>query len=353
MNLVTLFSNSNSIADRVRSELAGVFDLHVVPLACMAELDPLSHSVVDVDLKDTSRLPVLKSWLQRKPKNAKVIFVTDKAHRIEEARANALGATDVLYRPIDGKKLLAILSREVAGLGGSSSDFAQQGAYGVAAAHDSLKDIFSTACLGTSLNAAAINSAGEAVVGQIESQGLAAWIEAVRKHHSQTYQHCLLVTGLAVAFGQHLGVSHADRQRLSFAGMLHDIGKARVPVALLEKPGPLDQDEQAIMREHPLLGLHALENATDLQKEMINAVAQHHEYLDGSGYPYGLQGNDISDLVRMLTICDVFGALIERRSYKPPLSGETAYQILLDMGPRLDKVLCREFRFAQKLDQAA
>src|SRR6476620_7638308 len=123
MNLVTLFSNSNSIADRVRSELAGVFDLHVVPLACMAELDPLSHSVVDVDLKDTSRLPVLKSWLQRKPKNAKVIFVTDKAHRIEEARANALGATDVLYRPIDGKKLLAILSREVAGLGGSSSDF--------------------------------------------------------------------------------------------------------------------------------------------------------------------------------------------------------------------------------------
>ena len=101
------------------------------------------------------------------------------------------------------------------------------------------------------------------------------------------------------------------------------------------------------------LGLDALEGTPDLQQEMIKAVGQHHEYLDGSGYPHGLQGNEIPDLVRMLTICDVFGALIERRSYKPPISGEDAYQILLDMGPKLDKDLRREFRFAQKFNQAA
>ena len=60
-------------------------------------------------------------------------------------------------------------------------------------------------------------------------QGLASWIDIVRKHHSQSYQHCLLVTGVAVAFGQQLGLSLADRQRLSFAGMLHDIGKCKLP----------------------------------------------------------------------------------------------------------------------------
>jgi HD-GYP domain-containing protein (c-di-GMP phosphodiesterase class II) len=72
-------------------------------------------------------------------------------------------------------------------------------------------------------------------------------------------------------------------------------------------------------------------------------------YLDGSGYPHGLQANEISDLVRIMTISDIFAALIERRSYKAPMSGEDAYQILVDMGPKLDKELVREFRFASTL----
>ena len=80
-------------------------------------------------------------------------------------------------------------------------------------------------------------------------------------------------------------------------------------------------------------------------------VVHHHEYLDGSGYPHKLSGSEISDLVRIITIADVFGALIERRSYKPPLTGDAAYKILLDMGPKLDKDLVRAFGFAAKLDQ--
>jgi HD-GYP domain-containing protein (c-di-GMP phosphodiesterase class II) len=76
---------------------------------------------------------------------------------------------------------------------------------------------------------------------------------------------------------------------------------------------------------------------------MVDVVLHHHEYLDGSGYPHGLKGSEISDLLRILTIADIFGALIERRSYKPPLPGEVAYQVLLDMGPKLDKDLVREF----------
>jgi HD-GYP domain-containing protein (c-di-GMP phosphodiesterase class II) len=70
--------------------------------------------------------------------------------------------------------------------------------------------------------------------------------------------------------------------------------------------------------------------------------------LDGSGYPHGLMANEISDLVRIMTISDIFGALIERRSYKPPLSGDAAYQILTDMGPKLDVDLVRAFRAGAK-----
>jgi putative nucleotidyltransferase with HDIG domain len=214
----------------------------------------------------------------------------------------------------------------------------------VCAAIDTLQNIFSSACLGEQLDAPSINSAGEAVVSQLEAQGLAAWIETVRTHHSATYQHCLLVTGLAVAFGQQIRVSRADRQRLSFAGMLHDIGKARIPLVILEKPGRLTDDEMEVMKKHPQFGFDALQTVSGLPAEMLDMVVHHHEYLDGSGYPHGLSASEISDLVRMITIADIFGALIERRPYRPPMSGTAAYNILLDMGPKLDKDLVREFR---------
>jgi HD-GYP domain-containing protein (c-di-GMP phosphodiesterase class II) len=88
-----------------------------------------------------------------------------------------------------------------------------------------------------------------------------------------------------------------------------------------------------------------------VQTEMLDIVLHHHEYLDGSGYPDGLRGDQISDLVRIMTIADVFGALIENRPYRPPLSGEAAFQILLDMGPKLDRDLVREFRPVARLGQ--
>src|SRR5204863_5768723 len=104
--------------------------------------------------------------------------------------------------------------------------------------------------------------------------------------------------------GQHLGLSRADRQRLSFAGMLHDIGKARIPLAILEKPGRLDDQEMAVMKKHPQFGFDALATMPGLQREMLDMVVHHHEYLDGYGYPHGLAAPEISDLVRIVTIAD-------------------------------------------------
>ena len=282
-------------------------------------------------------------------RTAKAIFVVDKGSRIEVTRAFAIGATDVVPRPSTARfcwqrcGAISPLSPT------TPEDFEARKTPGVSAAVDTLQNIFSSACLGASIEPEAINSAGAVIVGQLDKDGLRSWIETVRKHHSQTYQHCLLVTGLAVAFGQQLGVSNADRQRLSFAGMLHDIGKARIPVAILEKPGPLDQSELAVMRQHPQLGVDALGTTSGLAPEMIDMVMHHHEYLDGSGYPHGLHANEIADLVRIMTISDVFGALLERRSYKPPLAGEEAYQILIDMGPKLDQDLVRAFRPVSQL----
>jgi putative nucleotidyltransferase with HDIG domain len=351
MHQVSYIGRTNARPDDIRRQLGGIFELEVKSLETILDATPGQYTLVDIDLNDSSRVLLLKEWLRRKPKDAKVIFVADKASWLQDARACAIGATDVIDRPIDGRTLLAMLWGDVAALAVDPSNPAVQHSPGVDAAVDTLQSIFSSACLGAPIDLATIQSTGDAVVGQIEAQGLAAWIETVRMHHSQTYQHCLLVTGLAVAFGQHIGASRADRQRLSFAGMLHDIGKARIPLTILEKPGPLDANELAVMRKHPQYGLDALDAVSALPAEMRDMVVHHHEYLDGSGYPHGLAAGEISDLVRIITISDVFGALIERRSYKPPLSGTAAYRILLDMGPKLDKDLVREFEFASRLGQ--
>jgi putative nucleotidyltransferase with HDIG domain len=333
----------------LRGQLAGIIDIDFKELDQALGSNPGTLIVVDINLNHEAPLLNLKEWLKRKPANAKAIFLTDKTSHLQQTRAYSLGATDVLHRPIDCRALLTTLWGDVASLSADPENAAIQKSPAVSSAVNVLQNIFSSACLGDPLSPASVKSAGAMIVSNIEAQGLMAWIDTVRTHHSMTYQHCLLVTGLAVAFGQQIGVSVADRQRLSFAGMLHDVGKARIPLAILEKPGRLTEDEMTVMKKHPLYGLDALGTAPGLPAEMLDMVVHHHEYLDGSGYPHGLGAGEISDLVRMITIADVFGALIERRSYKAPLSGSAAYQILLDMGPKLDKDLVRAFQSTANL----
>jgi putative nucleotidyltransferase with HDIG domain len=187
------------------------------------------------------------------------------------------------------------------------------------------------------------------LIRYIADTGAASWIDVVRRHHSRTYQHSLLVAGIIVAFAQYLRISEEDQQRLSFAAMLHDIGKARVPVSILEKPSELDKDEIELMRKHPEYGFEALASEMRVAKDVRDMVVHHHEYLDGSGYPHHLKARQIPDFVRVVTICDIFGALIERRAYKKALSCAHAYSMLLNMGPKLDPDLRREFHFVTDL----
>jgi putative nucleotidyltransferase with HDIG domain len=346
---LSIIADTVDDAKHIGRQLAGFFEPHLFPRHNLPRVKPDKYTIVDIDLEDASHLPDLRHWLNLRPKGGKAIFAVEPGIRHQSAQAYAIGATDLVRRPIDGKLLLSKFWGDFKSLASHQSDASMANPKAVASAIDALQDIFSSACLGAPLDQAAINVAGESIVTYMQAEGLASWIESVREHHSQTYQHCLLVTGIAVGFARQLGLSSADQRQLSFAGLLHDIGKARIPVALLEKPGPLDRDETRVMNQHPLLGFDALESAPGLEAEMIEAVVHHHEYLDGSGYPHGLQASEISDLVRMLTIADIFGALIERRAYRAPLSGEAAYRVLLDMGPKLDKDLVREFQAVSRL----
>jgi putative nucleotidyltransferase with HDIG domain len=351
MHRISVIGDELTRPNSLGRELRGLCEVAFEPLDAALKSKPGQCTLVDIDLNNDPQLLSVKEWLKHKPKDATVIFATDRASRLQETRAYALGATGIVHRPVNGRRLLTKLWGDRSTLESLHAKLDGEQPEAITAATNCLQAIFSAACQGTPVASQAIEAASESIVRQLEAEGLGAWINRVRMHHSETYQHCLLVTGLATAFGQRIGLSRKDCQRLSFAGMLHDVGKARIPLSILEKPGPLDKKEWVVMRKHPEYGIEALRSAKGLPDEMLDMVAHHHEYLDGSGYPHRLKGSEISDLVRIMTISDIFGALIERRAYRAPLTGPAAYQILCDMGPRLDTDLVRAFKFASLVDQ--
>ena len=197
---------------------------------------------------------------------------------------------------------------------------------------------------GTRIDVASVKDAGARIAACIEEYGLSKWLATVRSHHEGTYQHCLLVTGVAIDFGLNLGVPKGDIERLYTAAMFHDIGKAKIPLEVLDKPGRLDEQERKLIETHPVAGYDALKDNKGISAEVLDAVRHHHEFLDGSGYPDALCAESIPDIVRMLTVSDIFSALIEKRTYKQPMTRQAAFDILCGMNGKLEKPLVGAFK---------
>ena len=189
----------------------------------------------------------------------------------------------------------------------------------------------------------AVDTGTDFIGHAVRDTGIRDWVRAVQRFDDATHQHCLLVTGLAAAFARSLGLGELECHRLTKAALLHDVGKIHVPSAILNKPGRLDPGETEIVRRHPEHGYRMLAGQ-GFGAEMLAVVRSHHEMLDGSGYPDRLKADDIPDLVRLVTVCDIYAALIERRSYKPPMPGAEAFAILEGMAGRLDAVVVNAFR---------
>jgi putative nucleotidyltransferase with HDIG domain len=214
----------------------------------------------------------------------------------------------------------------------------------VNAATDAIFAIFANAQNDMPLSRLDLERHSLAIADSIKEFSISSWVDMVRQYHDQTYQHCLLVTGVTASFGAHVGFSQRDVNRITLAALLHDVGKVSVPQAILNKPSELTPEEFAVIKSHPRRGYEILRHSEGFDEEMLDLVLSHHEYLDGSGYPNGKSGGEISDLCRVVTIADIFSALIEKRPYKKPLSNLDAYEILLSMRDRVDIPLVRAQR---------
>ena len=150
----------------------------------------------------------------------------------------------------------------------------------------------------------------------------------LRKADSYTHMHCVNVSVLTTVFARYMGEKREDIFISGFAGLFHDLGKALIPLTILNAPRKLNNAEFASMRRHPELGHAQLAALPGIPPAVLQGALEHHEKFNGSGYPKGLAGDAISPIGRMVGIADVYDALASERPYKQAMTSHKALGIL-------------------------
>lgn len=131
-----------------------------------------------------------------------------------------------------------------------------------------------------------------------------------------TYMHSVAVCALMMALARQLRFDEAETREAGLAGMLHDLGKARIPPQILNKPGRLSDAEFEVIKRHPEAGHKLLQDMGGIGEMALDVCLRHHEKLDGTGYPHGLSSENISKYARMGAVCDIYDAVTSNRPYK-------------------------------------
>ncbi len=142
-----------------------------------------------------------------------------------------------------------------------------------------------------------------------------SFVTAIEVKDLYTRGHSERVATLSVHVAEQLGVPYDERRLTGYAALLHDVGKIGVPLCVINKPGPLDDDEFALIKQHPAIGAEILRDI-DFLAPVLDIVRFHHERLDGGGYPHGIGEEELDDLVRIVTTVDAFDAMTSTRSYR-------------------------------------
>jgi putative nucleotidyltransferase with HDIG domain len=150
----------------------------------------------------------------------------------------------------------------------------------------------------------------------------------VTSYDYYTYTHSIDVAAYAIGFGVYLGLEEDKINVLGKAAMLHDIGKKNISHEIITKNGRLTFEEFEIVKQHPVLSVKILKDLGEENNDLLEIILQHHEKCDGTGYPRGLKNEQIHDLAKIVSICDIFNALTTRRTYKDRMSSFDAFAIM-------------------------
>lgn len=170
------------------------------------------------------------------------------------------------------------------------------------------------------------------------------WLTRIRHRDAYTAEHCVRVGILSITFGRFVGLTEQQLETVGLCGMLHDVGKMRIPAEILNKPGALSPEEWQVMRRHAEYGFELLTSDHQVEPDVQQAALSHHERLDGKGYPHALSGPAISRFTRMVSIVDAYDAMTSDRAYRKGIPTSEALRILYkNRGEQFDDLLVEAF----------
>ena len=177
--------------------------------------------------------------------------------------------------------------------------------------------MFSEARMGKAVDVGNAKEMVEEIADSVmRNPGALIGLARLKTKDDYTYMHSIAVCALMVSLAKQLGLSDEQTREAGLAGLLHDIGKMMIPGEILNKPGKLTDDEFVSVKEHPTAGYKMLLGSEGVSPVALDVCLHHHEKMDGTGYPKGLKGEQISLLARMGAVCDVYDAITSNRPYK-------------------------------------
>lgn len=190
----------------------------------------------------------------------------------------------------------------------------------------------------------ATNNIASNLMNAINStDAIAVDISALKTSDEYTFKHSVDVATMSMVLAKQQGLSQKQIYEIGVAGLLHDIGKTKIPLDILNKPARLTDEEFAVMKQHPVFGYRMIKDRDEFSNEICMAVLQHHEKMNSKGYPVGFPSDKITPYARILTIADIYDALVTERPYKSAFSQRDAVEMIMSMTGELDLTAMKSF----------
>ena len=187
------------------------------------------------------------------------------------------------------------------------------------------------------------NIAGELMSVISQNNAVAIDINALKTSDEYTFKHSVDVATISMVLAKQQGLSRKDIYEIGVSGLLHDVGKTKIPNEILNKPGRLDDEEFAIMKQHSVYGYHMIKDRPEFNNGICLGVLQHHEKINGKGYPLGFDANKICPYAKILTVADIYDALVTERPYKSAFTQKDAIEMIMSMTDELDLNAMKSF----------